>query len=110
MFLHTKNKKQSVAMSINDFVEITIFLCLIYFSSYDKMQGFIDECVCFFIISLSLFIYSFFFFLHFTQKFKMAEIDLSSTVSTIEVFLCFMQKFKMAAKNGGKAILRKSGQ
>ena len=30
-------------MSINDFVDRTIFLCLICFSIYDKMQGFIDE-------------------------------------------------------------------
>ena len=35
-------------MSINDFVEMAIFLCLICFSIYDKMQGFLDECVfCF---------------------------------------------------------------
>ena len=47
-------------MSINEFVEMTIFLCLIRFSIYDKMQGFIDES--------GLFIY----FLRFTQKFKMA--------------------------------------
>ena len=30
-------------MSINEFVEMTIFLRLICFSIYDKMQGFIDE-------------------------------------------------------------------
>ena len=30
-------------MSINEFVEMTIFLCLICFSSYDKMQSFIHE-------------------------------------------------------------------
>ena len=30
-------------MSINEFVEMTIFLCLLSFSIYDKMQGFIDE-------------------------------------------------------------------
>ena len=29
-------------MSINEFVEMTIFLCLICFSIYDKMQGFVD--------------------------------------------------------------------
>ena len=34
-------------MSINAFVEMTIFLCLIYFSTYAKMQGFEDECVFF---------------------------------------------------------------
>ena len=30
-------------MSINQFVEMTIFLCLICFFIYDKMQGFLDE-------------------------------------------------------------------
>ena len=52
-------------MSINEFVEMTIFLCLICFSIYDKIQGFIDESG----LSIFLFIY---FFLRFTQKFKMA--------------------------------------
>ena len=28
---------------INQFVEMTVFLCLICFSIYDKMQGFLDE-------------------------------------------------------------------
>ena len=41
-------------MSINDFVEMIIFMCLICFSIYAKMQGFIDS-VCVFM-----------------QKFKMA--------------------------------------
>ena len=50
-------------MSINEFVEMTIFLCLICFSIYDKMQGVIDES--------GLFIY-FFFFAFFTKKFKIA--------------------------------------
>ena len=50
-------------MSINEFVEMTIFLCLICFSIYDKMQGFIDESGLFI-----FFIYS----LRFMQKFKMA--------------------------------------
>ena len=54
---------QSVPMSINEFVEMTIFLCLRCFSIYDKMQGFIDESGC-------LFIYLF--ILRFMQKFKMA--------------------------------------
>ena len=35
-------------MSINDFVEMNIFLCLICFSICAKMQGFVDECVFFF--------------------------------------------------------------
>ena len=37
-------QKQSVPMSINDCVEMTMFLCLICFSIYTKMQGFIEEC------------------------------------------------------------------
>ena len=32
-------------MSINEFVEMTIFLCLICFAIYDKMQGFVNESV-----------------------------------------------------------------
>ena len=39
-------------MSINDFVEMTIFLCLISFSIYGKMQDFVDECVLFFFFLL----------------------------------------------------------
>ena len=48
-------------MSINEFVEMTIFLYLICFSIYDKMQGFTDES--------GLFIFLLIFFM---QKFKMA--------------------------------------
>ena len=44
-------------MSINDFVEMTIFQCLICFSISAKMQGFVDEYV---------------FFPRFTQKYEMA--------------------------------------
>ena len=46
-------QKQSVPMSINDFVEMTILQCLICFSIYRKMQGFVDECVlgCFFVVA-----------------------------------------------------------
>ena len=40
-------QKQSVPMSINDFVEITIFLYLIGFSIYAKMQGFVPEYAIF---------------------------------------------------------------
>ena len=58
--LVTRNPpKKSVPMSINDFVDMTISLCLIGFSIYAKMQGFVD-------------IYIFCYFI-FTQKFKMAE-------------------------------------
>ena len=32
-------------MSINEFVEMTIFLCLICFAIYDKMQGFVNESI-----------------------------------------------------------------
>ena len=39
-------------MSINDFVEMTIFLCSICFSIYAKMQGFVDECVFFFLFCI----------------------------------------------------------
>ena len=35
-------------MSVNDFVDMTIFLCLIRFSIYGKMQGFVDEGFYFF--------------------------------------------------------------
>ena len=52
-------------MSINQFVKMTVFLCLICFFIYDKMQGFLDEA--------GLFIfYLFNYFLRFMQKFKMA--------------------------------------
>ena len=42
-------------MSINEFVEMTIFLCLICFSIYDKMQGFIDEFGLFIFLSIFFF-------------------------------------------------------
>ena len=69
-------------MSINQFVEMTVFLYIICFSIYDKMEGFLDESG----LLIFLFIYLFFFFLR------------------------FMQKFKMATKSGGKTILRKKCQ
>ena len=53
-------------MSINQFVEMTVFLCLICFSIYDKLKGFLDES------GLFTFLIFFFFFLRFMQKFKMA--------------------------------------
>ena len=105
-------------MSINNFVEMTILLCLICFVICARTQGFVDEYVFFF---------SFFFF---WPKFKMAtknagkrfflekspvdsadtlgvknigKIALSLTFSEINAFLCFFaQKFKMATKNGEK--------
>ena len=45
-------------MSINDFVEMTIFLCLICFSIFAKMQGFVDECEFFSSCSFSCFSHS----------------------------------------------------
>ena len=89
-------------MTINDFVEMTTFLC--FFSICAKMQGFADD-------------YGFFsqgkspvdsadtlWFKNFV------EIALSRTVSKINVFLHFTQKFKMAGHNGGKSIFGESRQ
>ena len=45
-------------MSINEFIQMNIFLLLICFPIYDKMQGFVDESGLFFY----LFIYIFFAF------------------------------------------------
>ena len=115
-------------MSINQLVEMTVFLCLICFSIYDKMQGFLDES--------GLFIY-FFYWGGVMQKFKMAtksggktifgkyspvhsadnlrvknlvEIAVSRSISEINRFLRFTQKFKMAAKSGRKTIFAKKRQ
>ena len=70
-------QKQIVPMSINHFVEMTVFLCLICFSIYNKMQGFLDES--------GLFI--FFFFWGggggggaLVQKFKMASKSCGKTI------------------------------
>ena len=38
-------------MNINDSVEMTIFLCLICFSIYPKIQGFLYKCVFFFVFA-----------------------------------------------------------
>ena len=46
-----------VPMSINEIVEMTIFLCLICFSIYDKLQGFVDESVFFKCYFVYLFIF-----------------------------------------------------
>ena len=110
-------------MSINEFVEMTIFLCLICLSIYDKMQGFIYESGLFiFFINLLIFLK---FFLRFMQKFKMRENDfcevtsrhcrypagqkfrISRSVSEINAVLCLTQKFKMAVKSGGKTFFAK---
>ena len=110
-------------MSIIDFVEMTILLCLICFSICAKIQGFVDKYV--------------FFFLRFTQKFKMVanndrktifwekspvdsaytlwvknfiKMALYRTVSKINACLSFIQTFNMAAKNGRKTTFRESHQ
>ena len=98
-------------MSINNSVAMIIFLCLICFSIYAKINVY-------------------FFFSRWSPKMarkwflgkvasrlctypaghKFVEITLSCTVSEINVLLRFMQKFKMAAKTGGKTIFGKSRQ
>ena len=55
-------------MSITDFVEMTIILCLICFSICAKMQGLVNECVVFCL------------FLHFMQKFKMVAKNGGKTI------------------------------
>ena len=57
-------QKQSVPMSINEFVEMTIFLCLTNFSVYDKMQSFIDESGLLFHL---MFFFFFFFFAFYAE-------------------------------------------
>ena len=100
-------------MIINEFVEMTIFLCLICFSIYDKMQGFIYESGLF----NFLFIYFFFFFAFYAEMKKdgdfckspvdsadtlwvksFVKIALSCSVSEINMFLHFTQKFKIPAR------------
>ena len=106
-------------MSINEFVEMTIFLCLICFSIYDKMQSFIDES------GLYIYLFSFAFYPeiqdghqkwrenNFCEKSPVdsadklqvknsVEITLFRSVSKINTFLCLTQNFKMATKSGGK--------
>ena len=109
-------------MSINEFVEMTIFLCLICFSIYDKMQGFIYESGLF----TFLFSYLFIFLAFYTeiqdghQKWQendfceklpvdsadtlwvknFVEVALSRSVSEINTFLHFTQKSKMPAESG----------
>ena len=110
-------------MSINQFVEMTVFLCLICFP-------FMTECKVSYIYETGLFIFFifflFFFFFCFMQKFKMAtksgrktmpvdsaatlwvknfiEIALSRSISEVVFFASKFEKFKMAAKSGGKTI------
>ena len=107
-------------MSINQFVEMTVFLCLICFSIYDKMQGFLDESGLFIFFCVSC--------RNLKWPAKVAgklflgkkspvdsadnlrvknfmEITLSRSISKINRFLHFMEKFKMAAKSGRKQFL-----
>ena len=114
-------------MSINQFVKMTVFLCLICFSIYDKMQGFLDESGLF----IFLFIFCGFFYAEIQnghQKWRendfwekspvdsadnlqvnnFVEIAPSRSISEINRFLRFTQKFKMAAKSGKKTIFVKS--
>ena len=120
-------QKQSIPVSINQFVEITVFLCLICFSIYDKMQGFLDESGLFFIY---LFILRYAEIQNGHQKWRendfwekstvdtadnlwvksFMEIALSCSISEINRFLHFTQKFKMATKSGGKKIYAKKCQ
>ena len=98
-------------MSINDFVEITIFLCLICFSIYAKNQP----------ITLSHTVSKKNACLHFMQNFKMAaktggennfwkemsddSADNLGVKNFIEItlsFLHFLQNFKMADRYGEK--------
>ena len=86
-------------MSINDFVEMTIFLCLISFSIHAKMQGFVNECVPFFILRRNsrwpLEMVGKRFLRKFSTGLKnFIEITLSCTVSEINAFLRFTQKFE----------------
>ena len=109
-------QKQSIPMSINQFVEMTVFLCLICFSFVDKMQGFLDESGLYAKIQngqQKLWENDFWENLTVdsadTLRVKnFVEIALSRSISEINTFLHLMQKFKMAAKSGGKTIFQKA--
>ena len=106
-FSFAREKEQSIPMSINDFVGMTIFLCLIWFYIYPKIHRWM--CIFFFL---------FFFFACYAGNSRWGsnmagkrflgkkairlcvKINLFCTISEIIVFLRFTQKFKMAAKNG----------
>ena len=112
-------------MSINQFVEMTIFLCLICFSIYDKMQGFTDDC--------GLFIFYLFFCVlcrnsnghqkwrenHFWEKSPVdsadnlqvknfMEITLSCSISEINGILHVRRNSRWSPKVAGKQFLRKN--
>ena len=59
--MEIKRYKNTIRISINEFVEMTIFLCLIYFSIYDKMQGFI------YVSGLFIFLFIYFFFAFYAE-------------------------------------------
>ena len=86
-------QKQSVPISINQFVEMAVFLCLICFSIYDKMQGFLDESGLFIFY---LFIYFFAFYAEIQNGhekwrendfWKKSPVDYSSKISSKLLYL-----------------------
>ena len=101
-------------MSINDFVEMTIFLCLICFSIYAKMQGFLEECFFFFTLYAEendLWGKSPIDSADTLQGKKICQNCSSRTFSEINALLRFTHKFKiMVDKNSGKMIFEKKCQ
>ena len=117
-------------MSINDFVEITIFLSLIRFSIYPKVRASnmpVDSADTLWVknflkITLSHTIKTCFYVLHRNSRWRendfcenlsvyspdtlwvknVVKIALAHSISEINGILHFTQKFKMAAKSGGK--------
>ena len=94
-------------MSINQFVKMTVFLRLICFLIYDKMQVDEDESGLF--ILFYLFIYFFFLFIYlfiFIYLFFLIWF----VYFVLFIYLRFMQKFKIATKSGRKTIFGKNRQ
>ena len=99
-------------MSINEFVEMPIFLCLICFSIYDKMQGFIDES--------GLFIFLFIFFAFYAEVqggrqndfCEKSPVDATDTLwvkySSKSISLCFRDKHVYAEIQDGRQKCRKN--
>ena len=89
-------------MSINDFVEMTLFLYLICFSIYPKIQGFVNECsLCRnstrvskmagkrFLVKKIFYENSPLDFVDTLRIKNFIEIALAHSVSEINIFLCF---------------------
>ena len=106
-------------MRINQFVEMIVFLCLICFSIYDKMQGLLDESGLF----IFLFIYFFAFYAEIQNGYqkwrendfweKSQIVDSADNLRVkdfVKITPCLTQKLKMAAKSGRKTIFGKSWQ